>query len=420
MKTFFVLICLFCFSLHINAQHTAYGKHIVEKLCSRSLAGRGYVGNGQKKAAKLIIKELKKWKVSAFNKQYEQYFTFAVNTFPSAMSVKIDDQELEPGIDYVVDPSCPSIKGKFGIYTPDSAALNRPDSLKRVFPEKKKNDFIILDPSKASNKNWERIAKQFYVTNPIENRGFLEITDREPMFGVSSKLARYPILNIKRDKIGNGTKNIDIDIENLFIDLYVGQNISGFIEGRSDSLIVLSAHYDHLGKMGKKTYFPGANDNASGVALVLSLAKYFAEQKEKPKYTIAFVFFAGEEAGLLGSSFMRDHPLFPHSKIKMMLNLDLEGSGDKGLTIVNGLSNKEGKKILEINTAKNYFKDIKLIANRPNSDHYPFAAAGINAFYLFARGEYSYYHSPKDDYKYLPMNGFENIHSLIIDLISAE
>ena len=104
----------------------------------------------------------------------------------------------------------------------------------------------------------------------------------------------------------------------------------------------------------------------------------------------------------------------------MMLNLDLEGSGDKGLTIVNGLKNKEGKLLLKINSSKNYFSDIKLNANRPNSDHYPFAAAGVNAFYLFARGEYSFYHNPKDCYNALPMNGFENIHHLITDLIESE
>jgi len=416
-------ICLFALLLisnQIKAQYTTYGKKIVKKLCSSSFDGRGYVGNGQRKASKLIIKELKKWDVNPYNKQFEQYFSFAVNTFPSKMEVKIDGKALDPGIDYIVDPSCPSIEGSFKIFEPDSLLLNKPDSMIKLFPEQKKNEFMLLDPKKVDKKIWDKLSRKLYIQNPLHHAGFIELIDREPMFSVASAVSPTPILNIKRQNTSLNNKQIDVKIENQLINPFVTQNIIGYIKGESDSILVLSAHYDHLGRMGKKTYYPGANDNASGVAMVLSLAKYFADHKITPHYTIAFVFFAGEEAGLLGSSYFKDHPIFPLSKIKMMLNLDLEGSGDKGLTIVNGLKNKEGKLMLEINSKKNYFNDIKLNANRPNSDHYPLSMAGVNAFYVFARGEYSFYHSPKDKSDAIPMNGFENIHRLILDLIEKE
>ncbi|WP_448636180.1 M28 family peptidase [Pedobacter panaciterrae] len=76
--------------------------------------------------------------------------------------------------------------------------------------------------------------------------------------------------------------------------------------------MVITAHYDHLGGMGNKTYFPGANDNASGISFLLSLAKYYAANPQP--YTMAFICFAGEEAGLLGSKYFTEYPLLALQK----------------------------------------------------------------------------------------------------------
>ena len=76
--------------------------------------------------------------------------------------------------------------------------------------------------------------------------------------------------------------------------------------------------------MGKDTFFPGANDNASGVSMLLNLAKYY--KAHPANYSIAFIFFSGEEAGLLGSKYYSEHPIFPLSKIKFLVNLVLLGT----------------------------------------------------------------------------------------------
>jgi Zn-dependent M28 family amino/carboxypeptidase len=126
---------------------------------------------------------------------------------------------------------------------------------------------------------------------------------------------------------------LSIDVDNEYFKEYRTKNIAAFLQGETDSFIVFSAHYDHLGEMGKGIYFPGANDNASGVALVLNLVKHFAKNKKKLKYSIAFLFFSGEELGLLGAKYYANNPLFPLSKIKFLVNLDMVGSGDKGIQL---------------------------------------------------------------------------------------
>ena len=111
---------------------------------------------------------------------------------------------------------------------------------------------------------------------------------------------------------------------------------------------MLTAHYDHLGRLGSETFFPGGNDNASGVAMMLSVAEKF---KNKPlrNINLMVVAFAGEEIGLLGSKHLSEHPVIPLDKIKFQLNMDIMGSGEKGITAVNGrIFKKEFKKLQKL------------------------------------------------------------------------
>ena len=110
------------------------------------------------------------------------------------------------------------------------------------------------------------------------------------------------------------------------------QNVGGYLPGETDEYVVVGAHYDHLG-LGEQfslapslagTVHPGADDNASGTAGVLELAQWFA-QGPKHKRGILFLTFAGEELGLLGSSYYVDHPELPLAKAVAMINMDMIG-----------------------------------------------------------------------------------------------
>jgi hypothetical protein len=109
---------------------------------------------------------------------------------------------------------------------------------------------------------------------------------------------------------------------------FVGRNVAAVLPGNDpvlkDEWIVLSAHYDHLGQNGD-TLYPGADDNASGVAMLIEVAEAFALQKHKPKRTIVFVAFDLEEQGLQGSAHFAAHPPRPFAKLKAFLTADLIG-----------------------------------------------------------------------------------------------
>ena len=141
------------------------------------------------------------------------------------------------------------------------------------------------------------------------------VTSQEILKEVRSYKGDKAVFTIKVDEGYEGINKVDLAIESKFIRNYKSQNVVGYLEGNvPDSCVVVVAHYDHLGMMGDSTVFCGANDNASGVALLLSLAKHYAVHK--PKYSILFIAFGGEEIGLIGSKYFVDNPLVPLSSIK--------------------------------------------------------------------------------------------------------
>src|SRR5690606_27119247 len=139
-------------------------------------------------------------------------------------------------------------------------------------------------------------------------------TDKLTWSGATSQIS-HPSITIKVDSTYKFFNRVALDIQAKFLEAYESQNVIGYVEGKSnDSLIVLTAHYDHLGMMGDKAIFPGANDNASGIAMLLNLAKYY--QNHQPAYGTVFIAFGAEELGLLGAQYFTENPLFPLEKIK--------------------------------------------------------------------------------------------------------
>jgi Zn-dependent M28 family amino/carboxypeptidase len=210
-----------------------------------------------------------------------------------------------------------------------------------------------------------------------------------------------------------------LKVKTEFVEDFQAKNVIGYIEGeKKDEFFVFSAHYDHLGRMGKKVYIPGAQDNASGTAMVLDIAEYYKENK--PEYSIVFMLFAGEEAGLLGSVHYVLNPLFDLRKVKMVVNLDLVGTGDDGITIVNGANPDYSdiwQKFEKINIEKEYFTTIKARGEASNSDHYPFHAVGIPAVFIYTMGGQTYYHNPKDKPETLTFTGYDALFNLLLNFV---
>lgn len=374
-----IAFILFSFLIFISySQDTTYARRVIKKLCSKEFLGRGYVNNGVNKSATYISKELKTIGLSKFGKSYSQYYEFPVNTFPGVMSVVLDGKSLVAGKHYLIEPSSKSIKAGFQLYKTDSVSYEANDGRRRA---------------------------------PLKIKLKKKLT-----YSVATELSDTTTIELLKDSFPNELKNIDVIFENKFIPHFKCQNLCGFVKGtqKPDSFIVFTAHYDHLGAMGKNTYFPGANDNASGVSVLLNLAKYY--KAHPSKYSIAFIFFSGEEAGLLGSKYYSEHSMFPLSKIKFLTNLDLLGTGDDGIMVVNATVFKDQfEKLKQINDSKNYLKQIKQRGKAANSDHYWFTEKGVPSFFIYTMGGIQAYHDIYDIEKTLPLTKYIEVCKLLIE-----
>jgi Zn-dependent M28 family amino/carboxypeptidase len=222
-------------------------------------------------------------------------------------------------------------------------------------------------------------------------------------------------LIIQDSVIGASPENIAINIDAEFKPLHSTRNVIGYIPSarKNAKTLVFSAHYDHLGRMGNDVYFPGGNDNASGSAMLVFLANYFKEHASK--YNLVFIAFAGEEVGLLGSQYFVSHPLIKLKDIRFLINLDIMGSGEEGITAVNGtLFEKEFLLLQKINKKQKALPVIKKRGPAANSDHYFFTEAGVPSFFIYTMGPNKNYHDVNDTYENLSFKAFEKIGELLI------
>jgi hypothetical protein len=188
-------------------------------------------------------------------------------------------------------------------------------------------------------------------------------------------------------------------------DSFLGRNVAAVLPGTdpkvADEWIVLSAHFDHLGKKNGVLY-PGADDNASGVAMLLEVAERFALQDEKPRRTIVFVAFDQEEAGLLGSRHFAAKPPRDLKKLKAFLTADMLGRSmanlmDEYVYALGSESSPRLRKLLEeVRPEKGVTVGrigADLIGTR--SDYGPFRDRRI-PFLFFSTGQHPDYHAPTD------------------------
>ena len=392
-------------------------REILNDLCSDEMMGRGYVRFGHVKAAKYIQEYYKSIQLKQFKKgTYLQPFKIKANTFPNDLNVSIDGKPLNEGVDYILDPSSGTAKGKFGLIKVDQKNLM--DFLDEVSLSKIKNfegKVLVLNTLNSNNPDTLSIFNELKIglsmICPI-----IWVNNEKFTWSISRDVAEFPILELKDSLIWDAD-SVYLDVENVFLRDIVTHNVIGCISGLKKKSIIISAHYDHLGMMGK-ALFPGANDNASGVAMLLSLANYFSDKS--PKYNLVFIAFGAEEAGILGSKYYVENPLFPLDDIKFVLNLDIMGTGDEGITVVNGLLHKKQfKQLTSINKKQEYLSKIKIRGRAANSDHYWFSQLGIPSFFIYTLGGIKAYHDVYDRSETLPMSEFNDLFHLLIDFIEA-
>lgn len=421
IKKLFLLLSLFI-SINVSAQEMNYIKQSLDYLSSASMEGRGYVNNANNKAADFIAENLYQLDIAPIQKNQSlfQEYSFPVNTFPNTMLVQLNHNTLIAGKDYLVDAASSSFLSKqnqkiktldLTLIKDSTAWFKRTQSIVATDIYYLKNTEHLSKILNTNRRQWiKALPKACYLIQ--ENQKLIWTVKKDTL----SACILYLDQNVVLDKAQTAT----IAIENKFITQYPNKNIIGYIKGAeyADSFIVFTAHYDHLGKMGNDALFYGANDNASGTAFALALAQYF--KKHHSKYSIAFMFFSGEEAGLMGSQYYVEQPLFPLNQIKTLINIDLMGDASDGITVVNGVKEKVIFSSLQnINKTQALLPQVKIRDNAPNSDHYPFTQHNVPAIFIYANGGKGYYHDIFDRASTISLKNIHSVFQLILQYCSS-
>ena len=413
IRKFNLLFCLFgCISVSgLWAQNKETAKGIINELSAPEMHGRGYVAGGDSLAANYIAGKMFEMGLQNFGNSYFQSFNFNVNTFPGEMDITIDGKSITQGYDYHIDPASKGIKGEFDMAWLDSGILFNKPAYKSAVKKLRKKVLVV---DLASFKGAQSKKLQSILENKLNAKGIIILTDGKLTWSVSQKQIKFCRIIMKKDKMPANPKHISMNVEAVFKKSHQANNVIGFVKGKDypDSFIVFSAHYDHLGRMGRYIFFPGANDNAAGIAMLLDLAKYYTIKQ--PRYSIVFMAFAGEEAGLIGSKYFVDHPMFPLKNIRFLINMDLVATGEKGATVVNGDVFKNYYGLLyEINTDYKLLPSLNSRGKSANSDHYWFTEAGVPSFFIYLMGNYNYYHDIYDSRTAIKLEGYSNLWLLL-------
>ena len=202
-----------------------------------------------------------------------------------------------------------------------------------------------------------------------------------------------------------------------------GYNVVTRVEGTKypDQYIVLSAHYDHLG-IRRDNIYNGADDNASGTAALLALARYF--QENPPRHSLIFAFFDAEELGLKGADRFVEDPPINRDQILMNINMDMVGRNNENTINICGTYdfpalNRPLKKLIKKSTLnitkKHEGPGFEGSDNwTMSSDHGKFLARGIPYLY-FGVEDHPGYHKPTDDFEFINLEFFKTVTNLVKD-----
>jgi hypothetical protein len=202
-----------------------------------------------------------------------------------------------------------------------------------------------------------------------------------------------------------------------------GNNVLGYIDNNAKNTVIIGAHYDHLGFGGEgslyrdsiKAIHNGADDNASGVAVMLNIAAKLKNKNSQNNYL--FMAFSGEEMGLLGSNYFVKNPTLDLKKVSYMINMDMVGrlKKDSALAVYGTGTSPIFKQVLKAHN--DAFKLIQRASGIGPSDHTSFYLADIPVLHFFT-GQHEDYHKPGDDSEKLNYKGMQNISTYLFAIIS--
>ncbi len=410
-----VIILLALVSIQMGAQDLPHYERVVKELSSSKYQGRGYARSGANKAGKYLEKEFRK---AGIDEVVIQPFKLDINTFCGKMEMSADGKKLSAGVDFSMREYSPGARGEFPVYHVDTLNFDA--------------DKLFSDLEKPENANCFVACEFWFTYKHREVFSQLQTAGKRPNAGLlytwtspikfykayGEKVVEKPIIWVTPEAI-EGVKRIKVNIDNKFLKDYECFNVIAKVEGTShDSCYVFTAHYDHLGNLGRKVYYAGANDNASGTATIIALASYYAQNR--PEYDMYFIAFSGEDANLRGSTWFAEHPVVPLQQIRYLFNIDMIGDNNPVQYCEVSDEGMRGYGLFEeINAEKGHFKGLNRGELAANSDHYPFAVRHVPCIFLEnEEGDaFQYYHTVFDTWENAITASYEPVFRLVRDFV---
>ncbi|MFT2010304.1 M28 family metallopeptidase [Pontibacter sp. 13R65] len=421
LKPHSLLLLFFCLvaCLAGKAQDMVRVRQTIDTLCSPTMHGRGYLYQGDAKAANYIQHRLEAAGLQPIGKSYFQNFTLPVNRITETPLLQADGKQLRAGAEFVAQSGAASGKGKAKLLPLDTLLFTDAAAASRFFAQPLHKRVLVY---RQQHQPLLQNLPQPYQVQVLQAQAHIVLQPKGLLSTVARQQSQFPAFDVQSSAWPEKVGKVKFSVAADYQPAYQTQNVIAVVKGsmQPDSFLVFTAHYDHLGGQGKDVYFPGANDNASGTAMLLELAAHYGKPENQPAYSLAFIAFAAEEAGLVGSFHYTQHPLFPLHQIRFLVNLDLLGTGDEGMMAVNGsIHPKEFKLLTDINKAGNYLPQIRSRGKAANSDHYPFSEKGVPSFFFYTLGGTTAYHNVHDKPEQLPLTRFPEVYKLLIDFAAA-
>ena len=402
------------------AQSISQARSYIDTLCAPGMYGRGAEFSGDSIAAVYLRDRFKDFGLKTFPKTqgYFQTFQYNINTFPGKCALRTNVRTITPGASFIVNSFSSGGRGRAKIVRLDTAIFSNADAASRFLNTSFRKKALVYNGSDLS-----RLVEMplEYSQKVYSAKCIIELEDKKLTAGLSTSQYSHPFFKVLSDSFPTVSKRVKYNLDAELKRNYLSRYVLAYVEGKKEpgKFIVFTAHYDHLGAMGKEVYFPGANDNASGVAMLLTLAEYYSRPENHPDYSIAFMLFGAEEAGLIGSRYYVEHPVFSLKKIRFLINMDLLGTGEDGLMVVNGKILPDYFDILtRINEEEKLLKEIKKRGEAANSDHYFFTEAGVPAFFVYTMGGIAAYHDIYDIPATLPLTEFFDVFHLLTRFVT--
>ncbi len=427
MRKILFLLPILLTVLPIKAQDSVFVRNTIRDLTSPQFHGRSAAFRGDSLAADYLAAKLKNVGAQPLAEGYKQHYTFNTCILDGKVKLSLDGKNLVQGVDFSPVATSKACNGKYKMLYFNVKAIDDSYKVQQFCNEHKRGlqkSFVYLDvgEDKELSKTVLRIVNQIKRgANPFGSAGVVLGVKSMPAMSIPAnvKPMDYSVLYVKNDLMSAQPKKIKVRIDNRYA-CHHTQNVAAFVPGTrcKDSIIVFMGHYDHVGQVGS-VYYPGAHDNASGASAVLDLARHFAAHPAE--YTTVFLFFSGEESGLMGSKYFAKNPLIDLGKVKFMVNIDLFCGGDDGIIVFNAQAENTKaifEKMKAVNAERGYVADIEPRKNSANSDHYPFTEKGCPAIFILTKGgAYGGYHSPDDTCERCRINKYNDMWQLVMETL---